>query len=236
MPTMGSQALVRVLPRTRYDFGALRDGTVQIPVAQHIDILGYHQATVQVRLHSGTIPPGARLRVHLADDGFNPDDPGTTPLQTSTIDGVEIAVLPVDEGTVFPFYQSVSTAIPGVLGRLMAIMVSFTGGPEGGPSVVMSMDLVLTGGSVGSTIHQPSTYLGYAHEQVERAESFERIVPEPRAQPPAARQDVLATRLADAILDVLRRSDDAGPHVYERFGNVNVGIDDLGLRDLEPGG
>jgi hypothetical protein len=236
MPTMGSQALVRVLPRTRYDFGPLTDATVRFPIAQHIDILGYHQATVQVRIHSGELPAGAQLSVQLADDGFDADDPGAAPLQTATVDGTDIAVLPVGKGTRFPFYQSLSTPIPGVLGRLLAIMVSFTGGPKGGPSVELSVDLVLTGGSVGSTIHQPSTYLGYAHEQVERAESFERILPDQHHRP-VGRDDVLASRLSDAILEVLRRANDGGTKVYERFGNVNVGIDsDLGLRDLEPGG
>jgi hypothetical protein len=36
---------VRILPRTRYDLTALRDATIQIPVAQHIDILGFEAAS-----------------------------------------------------------------------------------------------------------------------------------------------------------------------------------------------
>lgn len=155
MPTLGSQALLCVLPNTHYDFGPLSGATVEIPLAQHIDVLGYEHAALQIRIRTGLFPPGSSLRIHLADDGFNPDDPTTNFLRT-TVGDEEIGTLELTERTVFPFYQSISTVVRGNFGRLMGITASFAGGPEGGPSVVMSMDLVLTGGSVGATIQQPS--------------------------------------------------------------------------------
>jgi hypothetical protein len=229
--TIGSQVLIRVVPRTQYDFSGLRNGVVRIPIAQHIDVLGFQRATLQVRIYSGTLPAKSRLQIHLADDGFSADDTTNAFLQTTTASGEEIGTLQLGEGTVFPFYQSISTAVPGVIGRMMAVMVSLTGGADGGPSVVMSLDLVLTGGSVGSTIHQPSTYLGYAHDHVEPLEKLERLSfdqpDQPRAIGIGGREEDLVTRLVTAIRDALLRTNpnvatpDAG---YPRFGNVNVRV------------
>jgi hypothetical protein len=220
MATIGSQALLRILPYTTYDFGPLSDAEIEIPIAQHIDVLGYEHATLQVRISSGSFPAGSSLRINLADDGFNPDDPKTSFLQ-KIVDGQEIGRLEVTDQTVFPFYQSRSTAIPGTFGRLMGITASFAGGTEGGPSVVMGMDLLLTGGSVGTTIYQPSTYLGYAHEPVETEEQFERLNLE-QAQPTLFEPGLL-TNLVTAIRDVFQ-SERRLPPGYPRFGNVNVAI------------
>jgi hypothetical protein len=231
MATIASQALVRILPRTRYDLGELRDGSLRLPVAQHVDVVGFERATLQVRVHAGTLPAGSSLQVLLADDGFDPDDPATVPLQTSTVDGGDIGALTIPEGTMFPFYQSVSTVVPGVLGRFLAVVLAFTGGAEGGPAVELGLDLVLTGGSVGGKIHQPSTYLGYAAEAVEAFEPVEPI--EPLAADDAGSSESfltgsvvegLVSRLASTVRDAL---DVAAPDGgYPRFGNVNVGIAD----------
>ena len=226
MPTISSQSLLRILPRTHYDFGALKDAVIRIPIAQHIDVLGYERATLQVRLYSGALPAKSSLEIHLADDGFSPDDPANAFLQTKRVSGEEIGTLQVGDRNAFPLYQSISTAIPGILGRLMAVLVSFKGGANGGPSVVMSLDLVLTGGSVGSTIYQPSTYLGYAHEQVEQAEHFERLTLDQPDQTVVLEEGV-GTQLSRAIREALLRGNldmettDGG---YARFGNVNVGV------------
>jgi hypothetical protein len=214
VPTIGSQALLRVLPNTQYDLGAVTDATVEIPLAQHIDVLGYEHAALQVRIRSGSFPSGSSLRINLADDGYNPEDPTASFLQ-KVVGGEEMGTLEITDQTVFPFYQSVSTSIPGTFGRLMAITASFAGGPEGGPSVVMSMDLVLTGGSVGTAIRQPATYLGYAHEPLEADEAFEQFTFD---QP----QPGLVDRLITAIRDVFQTA--RLPPGYPRFGNVNVAI------------
>lgn len=231
MPTIGSQGLVRILPRTRYDLSALRDAAIQIPAAQHIDILGFERATLQVRVYCGNLPSKSSLQIQIADDGFSADDSAGVFLQTRSVGGAEIASLHIPDGTVFPFYQSLSTAIPGVLGRMMAVIMSFTGGSEGGPMIELSMDLVLTGGSVGAKIHQPSTYLGYAHEPVEQEESFEQLIPEPHAAGGIS-EERLAKILSSAIRRglPLGRPDVAAPDGYARFGNVDVGIEDSGLR------
>jgi|Tabmets5t2r1_1033131.scaffolds.fasta_scaffold15626_2 hypothetical protein len=217
MATIGSQALLRILPYTHYDFGPLSDAAIEIPIAQHIDVLGYQHAALQVRINAGSFPAGSSLRIHLADDGFNPDDPTTNFLQ-KTVSGQEIGTLSVTDRTMFPFYQSMSTAIPGAFGRMMGITASFTGGAEGGPSVVMGMDLLLTGGSVGTTIHQPSTYLGYAYEPVETEEAFETVTFE-RGQPVPFGPELI-TRLVTVIGDVFKSA--RLPPGYPRFRNVDV--------------
>jgi len=214
MPTLGSQALLRVLPYTRYDFGPLKSATVTIPLAQHIDVLGYADIPLQVRIRAGTFPAGAALRVHLADDGYSPEDPATDFLRTA-VDGKDIGTLEVTERTMFPFYQSVAAPVRGNFGRMMGIMASFTGGPEGGPSAVMSLDVVLSGGSVGTTIQQPATYLGYAHEPFESEAAFEPLQFEPA---PGTMQPEPLSRLLVSLRGLIG----ARLPGYPRFGNVNV--------------
>jgi hypothetical protein len=220
MPTIGSQALLRVLPSTHYDFGPLAGATVEIPIAQHIDVLGFEHAALQVRVRSGSFPPGSSMRISLADDGFDPDDPGTNFLRT-TVDDEPIGALEITDKNVLPFYQSVATVVPGHFGRLMGVTAAFTGGTDGGPSVVMSLDLVLSGGSVGATIQQPSTYLGYAHEPVETEEPFERLTFDQPAQAPVFEAG-LVNRLVASIRDLFQTA--RLPPGYPRFGNVNVAI------------
>jgi hypothetical protein len=104
----------------------------------------------------------------------------------------------------------------------------------------MSLDLVLTGGSVGSTIHQPSTYLGYAHDRVEPLEKLERLSFEQPDRPPATgivgHEDDLVTRLVKAFREALLKTHGnvAIPEGgYQRFGNVNVGVAGQLLEELE---
>jgi hypothetical protein len=218
MPSLGSQALLRVLPYTRYDLSALSGATIEIPIAQHIDVLGYENVALQVRVRSGTLPAGSSIRVRLADDGFDPADPSAADFLRTSVDGKDIGGLTVPEGTVFPFYQSIPAAVAGNFGRLMGIVASFTGGTEGGPSVVMSMDLLLTGGAVGTGIQQPSTYLGYSQEPVEPEDKFESLSFD--APPSAGFPADLGNRLIAAIRFVLEKA--KVPPGYPRFGNVNV--------------
>jgi hypothetical protein len=220
MPTIGSQALLRVLPSTHYDFRPLIGAKIEIPIAQHIDVLGFEHAALQVRVRSGSFPPGSLMRLSLADDGFDPADPGTSFL-SKTIGGEPIGVLEITEKTVFPFYQSVATAVPGRFGRLMVVTAAFTGGPDGGPSVTMSLDLVLSGGSVGTTIHQPLTYLGYTHELVETEEPFEHLTFDKPQHSPVF-EPGLVNRLVASIRDLFQTA--RLPPGYPRFGNVNVAI------------
>ncbi|HEV3000520.1 MAG TPA: hypothetical protein VGW75_07265 [Solirubrobacteraceae bacterium] len=220
MATIGSQGVLRVLPNTRYDFSALTGATVEIPIAQHIDVLGYENAALQVRIPTGSFPKGSSMRIQLADDGFHPDDPTTQFFQTA-VDGSDIGSLEVTDKTVFPFYQSISARIPGTFGRLMAITASFTGGADGGPTAVVSMDLVLTGGSVGTTIRQPSTYLGYAFEQLEADEPVERLSFE-QPQVTGRLEPGIAGRLIGAVRGAIGTA--KLPPGYPRFGNVNVAI------------
>jgi hypothetical protein len=233
MATIGSQALLRIIPRTRFDLSQLRGATVQIPVAQHVDVLGFERAAVQVRIYRGILPAKSSLDIQIADDGFGGEGFSETFLQTQNSNGDDIGKLHIPDSAIFPFYQSIPIAIPGVIGRMMAVLLSFTGGPEAGPTVELSVDLVLTGGSVGAKVYQPSTYLGYAHETVEPVEAFD-----PLTSQPTASGDLSEARLAQLLSDAIRKAiagsrpvfDPPDGGTYARFGNVNVGIADPGRR------
>jgi hypothetical protein len=216
MPTIGSQALLRVLPRTHYDFRALKKGTVVVPLAQRIDVLGYDRVTLQVRVHGGEFPKHSALVFRFADDGFTPDDPGSSFLQTKTASGDDIGSLRVGDGVTLPFYQAMSVAIGGRIGRMLAITMSATGEADGAPAALISLDLVLSGGHVGTNIHQPSSYLGYALETTERIEAFEQLAPAA-----SAIADPGIERIAAAIAQALKPR---RPNPYPRFNNVNVGL------------
>jgi hypothetical protein len=220
MSSIGSQSLMRISPRTHYDFRELRDGSVSFPIAQRIDVLGYERATLQVRVHSGAFPKGASIEVRLADDGFSAEDPGSNFLQTKTPSGEEIGVLRLVGPIEPPFYQTLSTEISGKIGRFLAVTISARGAKAGGPSAVVSLDLVLSGGRVGSSFHQPSTYLGYALDVVDRPESFEELGAASVTSEPL--NQALIHRLSDAVREVLARGGHLGGE-YPRFSNVNVG-------------
>jgi hypothetical protein len=215
MPSLGSQSLIRLLPTTRYDFSALRGGTIMVPIAQRIDVLGFEVAALQLRVLSGQLPPGSAVKVLLADDGYDPDVPDAPLIQTQLPTREDIASIELPPATVFPFYQTLSTPIPGKLGRMMAVLVSFDGGEDGGPSVVLSMDLLLTGRLVGTNVQQPAAFRGYTSEVSEEPEPFERLEPAQGTQ----LSDDLADRLAVMISEALRAKVPPG---YPRFSNVNV--------------
>ena len=230
MAMIGSQSLLRIVPRTSYDASALTGGVIRFPVAQHIDVLGYSRAALQVRVYRGSVPSGATVTVQVADDGSDPTEPGMTLLQPKTAAGDEIGAVTLTERTAFPFYQSISIDVPATIGRLMAVLLSFEGGAEAGPVIEIGLDLVLSGGRVGATVSQPSTYLGYAHEPVERLETFEPLGTDEDinavAPTVAGKEDFLA-RVADAVRSVLGLAGEQGlarlPG-YPRFGNVNVAV------------
>lgn len=230
MALLESQALLRIIPRTTYDMRELKAGRVCIPVAQHIDVLGYSRATLQIRVYRGSLPAAASVTVDVADDGTDPTEPGAALMQTTkTAAGEAIGSVTLTEATAFPFYQSVSVDVAATIGRLMAILLSFEGGGDGGPTVEIGLDLVLTGGSVGATVSQPSTYLGYAHEPVERIPTFEELdirEEDPVHLPSAGDADFLA-RVNEAVRSVLNSGEVqtmAKLPGYPRFGNVNVAI------------
>jgi hypothetical protein len=224
MAIIGSQALIRIIPRTTYDLSALTGGLIRLPVAQHIDVLGYARASLQVRVYRGRIPSGASVAVQLADDGSDPADPSVTFLQTTTSAGADIGSVTLNKQTAFPFYQSIFADVPASISRLAAVLLSIKGGAEAGPVLDIGLDLVLSGGSVGATVSQPSTYLGYAHEPVERLETFAPVgddEPGSSGRGIAGDED-FQRRVADAVRGVLRTARDEGG--YPRFGNVNVAI------------
>ena len=215
MPSLGSQSLVRILPTTRYDFSALRGGAIMFPVAQRIDVLGFEVAALQLRVLSGQLPPGAAMKVFLADDGYDPDVPDAPLFQTQSPVHEDIASTELTSATVLPFYQTLSTTIPGKLGRMMAVLVSFEGGEEGGPSVALSMDVLLTGRLVGTNVQQSAAFRGYAQEVSEEPERFDRLEPTLSG----TLNEDLVSRLAEVISEALQRKLPPG---YPRFSNVNV--------------
>jgi hypothetical protein len=226
MPTIGSQAILRVLPRTHYDFRALKNGSVVLPIAQHIDVLGYDRVTLQVRVHSGLFPNMAALQFQFADDGFSSEDPTSAFLQTKTAMGEDICSLRIDHRAVFPFYQAMSIEVGGKIGRMLAITLSAAAEAGGGPAATISLDLVLSGGHVGTTIRQPSAYLGYALDSSDTVEAFQPLLP---GEVGSLNESTIG-RIAAAIKRALASQE---PSPYTRFSNVDVGIAPGTIRNEE---
>jgi hypothetical protein len=84
-----SGKVIRVLPMTDYDFTDVsKGGTVNVKVARQIDVSGYKEIDLIVRLHSAKWPGAgdedASLSIMVASDGFTRDDP-TLKYETSNI-------------------------------------------------------------------------------------------------------------------------------------------------------
>jgi hypothetical protein len=222
MPSLGSQSLVRLLPTTRYDFSALRSGSITLPLVQRVDVLGYDVAALQLRVLSGELPPGSTMTVLIADDGYDPEAPDAPFMQTQSQLGEDLASVQISSNTVFPFYQTVATTIPGKLGRMMAVLVSFNASESGGPCVSLSMDLLLSGRVVGRNVQQPATFRGYVEDPTEELEFYTRM----ESAPAAPLGDEVINRVINAIGSALRGV--VAAEEYPRFGNVNVAISRFG--------
>lgn len=76
MSTINSGVMMRLLPRTTFSgFTNLTSGTVSFPLAQHIDITPFQEATFIVRVHTGTTVPHGSYTLNAQWDGYDFEDP-----------------------------------------------------------------------------------------------------------------------------------------------------------------
>ena len=106
----GGSMLIRLLPVTTYTFSTLgNSGTVTIPLAQHIETLGFTEADFLMRYHSGGSigATGATLAAAVLSDLWVADDPTATMTQTLVGTGSNI----VGHGATFPVGQVITVGL-----------------------------------------------------------------------------------------------------------------------------
>lgn len=109
--------VIRALRMTGYDWttvqGSSEHGT---RAAQHIDVSQARYVTMAVRLHEGTFPANATLKVQAYADGYTSEDP-TKVFGTGPVGEVEIT----SQNTA-PFYKTVELDA-GLMGAMLTIVV-----------------------------------------------------------------------------------------------------------------
>jgi hypothetical protein len=114
-----------------------------VPIAQRIDIAGATRLALQVWVYEAEIGAGS-ITLLAANDGYSPENPDSSILQTKTFKGEPIAEYVIDSIATFPLYQTVT--IPAeAIGRCLAVILEVKGGPEGGPRFSLALDLLASG-------------------------------------------------------------------------------------------
>jgi hypothetical protein len=179
---------VGIIPRTTYDFRELREGTVKVPIAQRIDVSGATALTLELWVYEAQFGAKSSLTLRAANDGYTPENPDSSILQTRNAKGDDISVFVIDSQTELPLYQTIS--IPGEnIARCLALILEATGGPKGGPQVSLSIDLLLRGASeetargVEPIITDPGTEDAVSGAALARIASASRAAVAARALP-----------------------------------------------------
>ena len=165
MSTVNSGLVLRLLPKTSYDFSKIIAGAGNnqvLTLAQHIDVAFFAEATFIIRAHAVSIAGAASIVFGVVFDGYEFGDPGVTGfLQPNVPAGGPIAQLTMNSSTTGPFFNNL--AVPVNFARFLAIQL--TGNvPVGavGGTCTISVDLSLKGGDPSGRIAAPNTFLGYA--------------------------------------------------------------------------
>ena len=137
--------VIRVVPRTVLDFSKLSAGQQQtLGLAFKVDIARYREATLYVRIHSGTSyaggggTPGAMNLLVMAQ-GYTDEDPGALngnqPAFMVQLSSTDIKNVAADAMAVI--------AVPANAGALIAVLLSFqqNASPLTTATVVISADL-----------------------------------------------------------------------------------------------
>jgi hypothetical protein len=168
MSTINSGIVLRLLPKTAYDFSKITAGVGNsqiITLAQHIDVAPFTEAVFIVRAHTLSLAGAATITFSVVIDGYEFGDPGVTGfLQPNNPAGAPLGQVQMTSGTVFPFFQNL--AVPTNFGRFVAIQL--TGAvPMGavGGTCAISVDLSLKGGDATMRAFVPNTFQGYRLEQ-----------------------------------------------------------------------
>jgi hypothetical protein len=167
MSTINSGIVLRLLPKTTYDFSKIIAGPGNnqvITLAQHIDVAPFTEAVFIVRAHTLSLAGAATITFSVVIDGYEFGDPGVTGfLQPNNAAGGPLGQVVMTNGTPQPFFQNLN--VPMSFGRFVAIQLTGTvpNGAVGGTCAI-SVDLSLKGGDASSRAAVPNAFLGYSME------------------------------------------------------------------------
>jgi len=145
---------VGIVPRGTYDFRGLRGGSVSMPLVQRVDVANADTLALELWVHDGQVPNGARLVLHAASDGSADGSDAAPLLQTRTAAGESIANFVVDSETVLPTFQLIPIPTEHI-GRRLALMLEVSGGPTDGPKLTLAIDLLVRETAASEPLVEP---------------------------------------------------------------------------------
>ena len=163
MSTINSGMVMRLLPRTVFDFTLHTNagGSIRFPIAQHIDVSVFQEAVFIIRLHSGTVCNVANgFTFNVLYDGYDFDDPATVFSQINLPGGASpIGNLQVGTPATVPFVQHIPVGTN--FGRFLMLQLQVIGVAGGTGTLITSVDLALKGGDPNDMAISPNTFRGY---------------------------------------------------------------------------
>lgn len=151
MAIINSGLILRVLPKTTFDFGTVKPlgASITFPLVQHISAEAFTEGTWMIRIHSGTFT-GGTLTFTSVVEGYDFGDPGLT---FSTNGGTLVV-------SSAPLYNVL--AVQTGSGRLLRLDLTATqtGAATQPLNATISVDLALKGGD-GSFSAAPNEFFGY---------------------------------------------------------------------------
>ena len=161
--TMNSGVTIRLLPVTTYTFTGLGTGkSVNLILAQHIDVTTFTEAHFLFRYHAATVVAAGSLQAGVFADGWDFQDPTTSFFSSAAIaTGTSIAATP--SGAVLQVIPvSLNLGAGLAFARHLMLQLTFNQTTANSNLVAqVSCDLVLKGGDGGSNVGGPNSYMGY---------------------------------------------------------------------------
>ena len=163
MSTVNGGVVLRLLPKTPFDFSKITAGAGNqqvLTLAQHIDVVPFTEATFIVRAHTLSLAGTSQIIFSVVIDGYEFGDPGVGFLQPNNAGGGPLGQVVMTNATASPFFQNLS--VPTNFGRFVAIQLTGTV-PVGqvGGTCSISVDLSLKGGDPSAIAFAPNSFMGY---------------------------------------------------------------------------
>ena len=153
MASINSGVIIRVLPRTSFDFGNIQGGTFSFPLVQKISSSSFTEATWMIRLHAVNVGAGAVMIFTSVLEGYDFGDPGTIFFSSGS-------TLSIPPATTAPFYNVL--AAPVGTGRLLRLDLAATQpGAAVACNAIISVDLALKGGDGSAYVMAANEFGGY---------------------------------------------------------------------------
>jgi hypothetical protein len=151
--TTTTGTVVRILPKTFYDFLRLKASTTMtLRLASKIDVSVFTEAEWILRLHAATFSGTSQIQFTSIFDGYDFADPALVFTQNGTTATFAAANVP-PAYTVLPIGTN--------FGRLLTLDMTATAPASGAFNVTISVDLVLKGGDPRDMVDVANFYRGY---------------------------------------------------------------------------